>query len=305
MTAFIIRRVLQMCGILALIVSLTFVLVRLAPGSPFAQERKLDPAVEQRLSQQYHLDGSLPRQLGAYWWQLLHGNLGESLKYRNRTVAEIIGSALPKSAAIGGLALALALTAGIVTGSLAAARHNTAVDRGLMLLALAGICLPTFLIAPLTALVFAIRLGWLPVAGWGGLAHLALPALCLAAPYAAYCARLMRSSMLDVLNQDFIRTARAKGLPERRVLYRHALKIGILPLISYAGPLAANVLTGSMVVETIFNIPGLGPFFVSSVLNRDIFLVGGTVIVYFIILVTLNTAVDVVYTLLDKRIKLW
>jgi oligopeptide transport system permease protein len=143
------------------------------------------------------------------------------------------------------------------------------------------------------------------VAGWGDVSQLVLPAVCLAAPYAAYCSRLMRTSMLEVLGQDFIRTARAKGLAEGVVVYRHALKIGILPLVSYAGPLAANILTGSMVVETIFNITGLGPFFVNSVLNRDVFLVGGTALVYFAILVTLNTAVDVLYTFLDKRIKLW
>ena len=305
MTAFIIKRVLQMLGILVIVVSGTFLLMRLAPGSPFAQERKLDPAVEQRLNEQYHLDGSLTKQLGAYWQNLLRGNLGESLKYKGRTVSEIIRYALPKSAAIGLIALSLALTTGIFIGSLAAARHNSAIDRGTMLLALAGICLPTFLIAPLLALLFAIYLGWLPVAGWGEWSNLVLPSICLAAPYAAYCSRLMRSSMLDVLDQDFIRTARAKGLTESRVVYQHALKIGILPLISYAGPLAANVLTGSMIVEEIFKIPGLGPFFINSVLNRDIFLVGGTVIVYFTILVTLNTVVDVLYTFLDKRIKLW
>jgi oligopeptide transport system permease protein len=305
MAAFITKRILQMLAILVVVVSATFLMMRLAPGSPFAQERKLDPAVEQRLNEQYHLNGSLATQLGAYWHNLLHGNFGESLKYQNRGVAEIIAYALPKSAAIGGIALCLALGAGIFIGSLAAARHNSAIDRGAMLLALAGICLPTFLIAPLLVLVFAIYLGWLPVASWGSWSNLVLPSVCLAAPYAAYCSRLMRSSMLDVLNQDFVRTARAKGLPESRVTYRHALKIGILPLISYAGPLAANVLTGSMVVESIFNIPGIGPFFINSVLNRDIFLVGGTVIVYFSILVTLNTVVDILYTWLDKRIKLW
>ena len=174
-----------------------------------------------------------------------------------------------------------------------------------MLLALAGICLPAFLLAPLAVLVFAIWLQWLPVAGWGDASNLVLPALCLAAPYAAYCSRLVRTSMLDVLGRDFIRTARAKGLSERAVVYRHALKIGILPLVSYAGPLAANVLTGSMVIEEIFKIPGLGPFFVNAVLNRDVFLVGGTVIVYFTVLVTFNTVTDILYTFLDKRIKLW
>jgi oligopeptide transport system permease protein len=305
MLSFTLKRVLQMLAILVIVVSGTFLLMRLAPGSPFAAERKLDPLVEQRLNAQYHLDGSLMQQLGSYWQNLLHGNLGESLKYKNRSVGEIIAYALPKSATIGGIALVLALSIGIFTGSLAAAKHNTAIDRSAMLLALLGICLPTFLIAPLLVLIFAIYLHWLPVAGWGSVSHLILPAICLAAPYAAYCSRLMRTSMLEVLNQDFIRTARAKGLAEPTVIYKHALKIGILPLISYAGPLAANVLTGSMVVETIFNIPGIGPFFVNSVLNRDIFLVGGTVIVYFTILVTLNTVVDILYTCLDKRIKLW
>ncbi len=294
-----------MLAILVVVISGAFLMIRLAPGNPFALERKLDPAVEQKLYEQYHLNGTPLQQLGSYWKNLLRGNLGESLKYKNRSVAEIIAYALPKSAALGLIALSLALTAGTFIGCLAASRHNTAVDRGAMLLALAGICLPSFLIAPMLILVFGIYLNWLPVAGWGDAASLILPSFCLAAPYAAYCSRLMRSSMLDVLNQDFIRTARAKGLAERRVVYRHALKIGVLPLISYAGPLAANVLTGSMVVEEIFKIPGIGPFFVNSVLNRDYFLLGGTVIVYFSLLVTLNTVVDILYTHLDKRIKLW
>ncbi len=304
MPAFIFKRIAQALLVLVVVVSATFLMVRLAPGSPFGAERKLDPAVEQRLNAHYHLDGSIPEQLLCYWRNLIHGDLGESLKYKNRTVVEILAQALPKSALVGSCALVLALGVGIVAGSLAAVYHNGPLDRAAMLLALSGICLPPFLLAPLAILVFGIYFQCFPVAGWGSLDHLVLPALCLAAPYAAYCSRLMRSSMLDVLDQDYIRTARAKGVSEQAVVFRHALKSAILPLVSFTGPLAANILTGSMVIEDVFKIPGLGPFFVNSVLTRDVFLLGGTVIVYFTVLITLNTCVDILYTVLDKRIKL-
>jgi len=190
-----------------------------------------------------------------------------------------------------------------VAGSIAATRHNQTVDRLTMMAALLGICLPGFLMAPLAVLLFCIILPVFPVAGFGSPAHLILPSLCLAAPFAAYASRLMRTSMLDVLQQDFIRTARAKGLKEQRIIYRHALKIAILPLVSYTGPLAAHILTGSLVIEEVFKIPGLGPFFVNSILNRDYFLICGTVIVYSALLLFMNILVDMVHAHLDKRIK--
>lgn len=304
MFSFVIRRLLLAVPVFFIVVSATFLLVRVAPGSPFAADRKLSPEVEQRLMERYQLDGSLGQQFISYWKNLLRGDLGESLKYRNRTVAEIIAQTLPRSLVIGTLAMIIALTLGVTMGTMAAVHHDTWRDRVAMLLALAGICAPSFVLAPVLILLFAIIVPWFPVAGWGTPSHLVLPAICLGLPYAAYCARLMRTSMLEVLNQDFIRTARAKGLAESIVTYRHALRIAVLPLVSFSGPLAAHVLTGSLVVEEIFKIPGLGPFFVNSVFNRDPFLMGGCVMVYFGLLVALNLAVDLLYTVLDRRIRL-
>lgn len=304
MLTFILRRLLLAIPVFFIVVSATFLLVRMAPGSPFAADRKLPAEVERRLMERYNLDGSLGRQFVAYWSNLLRGDLGESLKYRNRTVAEILAQSLPRSVTIGALAMVIALGLGTVLGTYAAVHHDTPRDRVAMLAALAGICMPSFVLAPVFILLFAILLPLFPVAGWGTPSHLVLPALCLGLPYAAYCARLMRTSMLEVLNQDFIRTARAKGLPEVRVVYGHALRIAALPLVSFAGPLAAHVLTGSLVIEEIFKIPGIGPFFVNSVFNRDPFLMGGCVMVYFVMLVGFNLLVDILYTVLDRRIKL-
>ena len=205
---------------------------------------------------------------------------------------------------LGIAAFFLATTGGVWLGSLAAVRHRTPTDTGAMLAALFLISIPNFVIGPVLVLFFAIRLHWLPVGGWGSWTSLVLPAITLAGPYVAYIARLMRTSMLEVLGQDFVRTARAKGLSESRVIYKHALKTALLPVVSYLGPLAANLLTGSLVIETLFNLPGAGPFFINSILNSDIFLLEGVVIVYCALLVALNLAVDVAYTFLDRRIVL-
>jgi ABC-type dipeptide/oligopeptide/nickel transport system permease component len=304
MWQFTIRRFFQAVPVLFVVVSGAFLLVRLAPGSPFYGERALDPQVEEKLLGKYGLDGSLGEQFVKYWWELLQGNLGDSLKYVNRSVNEILAQTLPNSIILGSCSLFLAIGAGIVLGSLAAVYHNKWQDRIAMLIALGGICLPTFVIAPILVMLLCLWLRIFPVAGWGTISHFVLPVICLAAPYAAYCARLIRSSMLEVLNQDYIRTARAKGLQEKVVVFLHALKVALLPLVSYSGPLAAHVLTGSIVVEEIFKIPGLGTFFINSVLNRDVFVVGGTVIVYSTLLILFNAIVDVLYTVLDKRVKL-
>jgi len=305
MISFILRRLLFALPVLAMVVSATFLFMRVAPGSPFGADRKLSADIEQRLLTRYRLDGTLGQQFTAYWGNLLKGDLGDSIKYKNRTVGEIIGQTFPKSALIGIGAMIVALGIGVVAGSYAAIHHGTVRDHAAMGLALAGICLPSFVLAPLLVLLLALQFPVFPVAGWGTLSHLVLPIACLGIPYGAYCARLMRTSMLDVLNQDFIRTARAKGLEEHTVTYRHALRVAALPLVNYAGPLAANVLTGSLVVEEIFKIPGMGPFFVNAVLSRDIFLVGGCVIVYFTLLIALNLLSDIVTAMLDRRIRLW
>ena len=240
-----------------------------------------------------------------YIGDLLHGDLRLSTKYRNRTVNEILADSLPVSATLGSIAFIIATVGGVALGSTAAARQHTWIDRTAMFGALFAISLPSFVIGPILILLLAIYYPILPVGGWGNVQSLILPALTLAAPYTAYVARLTRASMLETLSQDFVRTARAKGLGENQVIYKHALRVAILPVVSFLGPLAANLLTGSIVVESIFSIPGAGGFFVNSVLNRDGFLLAGVVIVYCALLVTFNLLVDVLYGILDRRITLY
>ena len=234
---------------------------------------------------------------------LVRGDLRLSTKYRNRSVNEILAQTLPVTLCLGGVAFVLAAVGGIWLGTLAAMHQHTWRDYGAMFLALAAISLPAYIVGPLLILVFGLDLRWLPVGGWGSWQELILPALTLAAPAMAAIARLMRGSMVETLQQDFVRTARAKGLRESAVVYRHALRIAVLPVVSYLGPLAAHLLTGSIIVETIFHIPGAGGFFVNSILNRDGFLLGGMVIVYCVLLVIFNLVVDLTYGLLDRRIR--
>jgi oligopeptide transport system permease protein len=304
MASMLLRRLAAMVVVLFCVVTITFVLIRISPGGPFDTERNLPPAIEQALLAKYKLDGPLWRQYVDYIGDLFRGDLRMSTRYRNRTVNEILAQTLPVTFTLGGAAFLLAVGCGVWLGVVAAVRRGTAIDTSAMLLALLAISLPSFIIGPLLILVFALQLGWLPVGGWGSWQHLVLPAITLAAPYVAYIARLMRGSMLEVLGQDFVRTARAKGLAERVVIYKHALRVAVLPVISFLGPLAAHLLTGSIVVETIFHIPGAGGFFVHSILNRDGFLLGGVVIVYCALLVVFNLVVDLLYTVLDRRIRL-
>ena len=305
MIGFVIKRLLWLLLVLWCVVSLTFFLIRLAPGGPFDKERKIPAAIEAQLLAKYQLDGPLHEQYFQYLGDLLKGDLRLSTKYRSLSVNEILAQSLPVSATLGLTAFILATAGGVWLGSLAALHHKSGIDSAAMLTALLAISIPTFVTGPLLILIFALKLHWLPVGGWGCFTNLILPSITLAGPYMAYIARLMRTSMLEVLTMDFIRTARAKGLTESRVLYKHALKTAILPVVSFLGPLAANLLTGSIVVETVFHIPGAGSFFVNSILNRDGFLLGGVVIVYCALLVALNLLVDVAYTLLDRRIKLY
>jgi oligopeptide transport system permease protein len=303
MTAMLVRRILGLVAVLFCVVSITFILIRISPGGPFDGERKIPPAIEKQLLQKYKLDGTLWQQFSGYISDLLRGDLRLSTKYRNRSVNEILAQTLPVTLALGGAAFLLATFLGIWLGTIAAMHRQTWRDYGAMFLALAAISLPSYITGPLFILVFALILGWLPAGGWGGISHLVLPAIVLAAPAAAVIARLMRGSMVETLQQDFVRTARAKGLRESAVVYRHALRIAVLPVVSYLGPLAAHLLTGSIVVETVFHIPGAGGFFVHSILNRDGFLLGGMVIVYCTMLVAFNLAVDLAYGVLDRRIK--
>lgn len=305
MIRFIAKRMLGLVVILFCVVSITFFLIRLMPGGPFDRERKLPERIEKALLARYKLDGPILNQYFGYLGDLLHGDLRLSTKYRDRSVNEILADALPVSVTLGGIAFVLATVGGVFVGSLAASHQHSWIDRSAMLGALLAISLPSFVIGPLLILIFAIYTQLLPVGGWGTLRSLILPSITLAAPYAAYIARLTRASMLEALTQDFIRTARAKGLPESQVIYKHALKVAILPVVSFLGPLAANLLTGSIVVENIFSIPGAGGFFVNSVLNRDGFLLGGIVIVYCALLVGFNLLVDILYGWLDRRIILY
>ena len=312
MLPFILRRFAAMFVVLFCVVTITFFLTQSMPGGPFTRERKIPDSIRQQLETRFNLDGSLWEQYTKYlgvrrnssghFSGLLQGDLQPSLKYLDRSVGELLGNTLPISAMLGIAAFFIATTGGVWLGSLAAVRHRTPTDTGAMLAALFLISIPNFVIGPVLVLFFAIRLPWLPVGGWGSWTSLILPAITLAGPYVAYIARLMRTSMLEVLGQDFVRTARAKGLSESRVIYKHALKIALLPVVSYLGPLAANLLTGSLVIETIFNLPGAGPFFINAILNKDVFLLEGVVIVYCALLVALNLAVDVAYTFLDRRI---
>jgi oligopeptide transport system permease protein len=302
---FIAKRALGLVVVLFCVITITFFLVRLMPGGPFDQERKLSPHIEKELLAKYKLDGPLSQQYVDYLGDLLHGDLRLSTKYRNRSVNEILRDCLPVSALLGGIAFCISAVAGVALGALAAARQHTWIDRSAMFAALFAISLPSFVIGPLLVLLLAIYIPLFPVGGWGTIQSLILPSITLAAPYTAYIARLTRGSMLEVLTQDYVRTARAKGLSERKVIYKHALRVAILPVVSFLGPLAANLLTGSIVVESIFSIPGAGGFFVNSVLNRDGFLLAGVVIVYCTLLVVFNLVVDIVYGFLDRRIVLY
>ena len=314
MLPIILRRFVGMLLVLFFVITITFFLVKAMPGGPFTSEKSMPESIKKQLLARFNLGGSnweqyttylgLRRNVSGHYSGLLQGDLQLSTKYRDRSVAELLRDSLPISATLGLAAFLIATSGGIWLGSLAAVRQRTPTDTGAMLAALFLISIPAFVIAPVLILIFAIRLDWLPVGGWGSWSSLILPAVTLAGPYIAYIARLMRTSMLEVLGQDFIRTARAKGLNDARVVYKHALKVAILPVVSYLGPLAANLLTGSLVIETIFNLPGSGPFFINSILNADIFLLEGVVIIYCTVLVVLNLAVDIAYTFLDRRISL-
>lgn len=297
------RRLASMPIVLLCVVSITFFLIRLSPGGPFDAERKLPAAIEKQLLAKYKLDGPILEQYTGYLSDLLHGDLRLSTKYRNRSVNEILAQTLPVTLTLGATAFLLAVLMGLWLGAFAAARPETFSESCALALTLFSISLPSFVLGPLLILVFSIKLAWLPVGGWGTPQQLLLPSITLAIPFAAIIARLLHDSLRETLGEDFIRTARAKGLSESRIIYGHALRVAILPVVSYLGPLAANLLTGSIVVETIFHIPGAGGFFVNSILNRDGFLLGGVVIVYCLLLMIFNLIVDLSYRLLDRRIK--
>lgn len=303
MKAYVIRRLLELIPTALIIVLGSFALVRLAPGSPFSSEKEIPPEIRRQLDAKYGFDRPLPEQFIRYVGNLLRGDLGPSTKYPQRSVNEIIADGFPVSLTLAGVALVWSLLLGITAGIIGAVRQNTAWDHAAMAAALVGISIPSFVLGPLLVLLFALRLHLLPPAGWGDLRHVFLPGLTLGTIYAASIARLTRGGMLEVVRSDFILTARAKGLSERLIIWRHMLKGGLLPVVSYLGPAIASMLTGSVVVEKIFNVPGIGPYFVDAAFNRDYFLVMGIVLLYAFFLLLLNLIVDVIYGFLDPRIE--
>ena len=304
MTAFITRRVLSTIPLLLGIVVISFLFMRLAPGGPFDMDQALDPTVRANLEAHYGLDQPIHVQLGMYLKGLVQGDLGPSFKYAGYSVKEILIQGAPVSFALGFAALLISLMIGIPLGTLAALHHNERGDRIATGLAMIGICVPNFVLGPLLILVFVFQFGWLPVGGWGTPAQVVLPAFTLGAIRAAYIARLTRTGMLDVLQQDFVRTARAKGLRERSIVVRHVLRIGLLPTVQYLGPATASIFVGSVVVERIFSVPGLGSFFINAALNRDYTLAMGSVLLYSVMLIALNLIVDLVSRRLDPRVQL-
>jgi oligopeptide transport system permease protein len=299
------RRVAGILPTLLVIITASFFIVRLAPGGPFDQEQTLSPQVRANLDRAYGLDQPVLVQYGRYLQALAHGDFGPSFKQKDFSVTDLIAQGLPVSGLLGITAMVLALALGIPLGIVAAIRRQTAVDFGITSLVVLGIALPSFVVGPLLALLFGVYLQWLPVAGWeeGVVRYTVLPAITLALPVIAYVARLTRSSLIDVLRANFIRTARARGVGNWRILWGHALRPALLPVVSYIGPATAFVVTGSLVVETVFGLPGTGRYLVQGAINRDYTLVMGMVVVYGTLVLLLNLIADLVYGVLDPRVR--
>lgn len=297
-------RLLGLIPTLLVLITIAFFMIRLAPGGPFDSEKILPPEIKANLEAKYHLDEPLVKQYFRYLGQIITLDFGPSFQYKDWTVNELIARGFPVSLTIGGLAIVLAFFLGTLIGIVAAMRQNTAVDYSLMGVAMLGISIPNFVVAPLLILLVAVYAGWLPAGGWDwSVQRMVLPVVTLALPAIAYIARLTRGSMIEVLNSNYIRTARAKGLPEYLVIRRHALKPALLPVISFMGPATAGLITGSVVIERIYSIPGLGSYFVQGALNRDYTLVMGVVIFYGVIIILLNFIVDILYAWMNPRIR--
>ena len=304
MLRYTLSRIVSSFLVLLAIITITFLLMHAIPGGPFTGEKNIPAAVLKNIEERYRLHDPLWKQYGDYLYNLARFDLGPSFKYEGRSVNDIIGESFPVSLELGLASITLAVLIGIPAGSLAALKQNKWQDYTVMLLATLGVSVPGFVLATLLIFVFAIELGWLPAAMWGGVEYMILPALALASHPMAFIARLTRSSLLEVLAQDYIKTARAKGLSQLVILYRHALKNALIPVVTYLGPMTAAVLTGSFVIETIFAIPGLGRHFVTSIYNRDYTVILGVTVFYSVLVITLNLLVDLIYPSLDPRIKL-
>jgi len=306
MSRFIVRRFLSVIPTLFIIVTFSFFLIRLAPGGPFSGEKKLPPEIMANIMRKYHMDEPLHKQYFRYLGDVLHFDLGPSYRYKDQTVNDLIGNAFPVSIMLGTIALSVALVLGTLVGITSALKQNKWQDYAAMSVAVLGISVPLFVIGPILMLIFALKLKWLPTSGWlssrAGAMTLIMPVATLMMPYFAYIARLSRGSLIEVLRSDYVRTARAKGLKESVVIRKHMLKGAMLPIVTYLGPAFSGIITGSVVVEQIFVIPGIGRIFVQSALNRDYTVIMGDVIVYSIILIAANFVVDILYGLLDPRI---
>jgi len=288
---------------LFIIITVSFFLVHAAPGGPFDTERHLTKEIEANLNRAYHLDESVPQQFLRYLAGLAHGDFGPSFQSKDYTVAELIAVGFPTSLMLGSLAMLVALACGLSSGIVAALRQNTGVDYAVMGLSMTGIAVPTFVVAPILSLVLGLWLRLVPVGGWEHWSNIVLPVIALALPQVAAIARLTRGSMLEVLRSNYVRTARAKGLPNRVAILRHAIRAAIIPVVSYLGPAVANIITGSVVIEQIYSIPGIGRYFVQAALNRDYPLVMGVTIFYGLIIIFCNLMTDIVYGFLDPKVR--
>jgi oligopeptide transport system permease protein len=305
MFAYAIRRIAILVPTLLAIITISFLIIRLAPGGPFDEEQALPPAIKANLEAAYGLDAPLSQQYFRYMGGLIRGDFGPSLKFRDVRVSELIGQGLPVSLALGACAVLLAILIGVPLGALSALRRNHAVDHAIRGVAVFGIALPSFVVGPVLALVFGLYLHWLPVAGWesGSIKYMVLPVVTLSLPVMAYIARLARASFLEVMRANHIRTARAKGLSELTVVWRHALRPALMPVVSYLGPATAFVVTGSLVVETVFGLPGTGRYLVQGAINRDYTLVMGMIVVYGVVTLLCNLVADLLYSWLDPRVR--
>ncbi len=305
MLNYFVRRILGIIPTLFVLMALAFFLIRLAPGGPFDSEKVLLPEIEANLRAAYHLDEPLYQQFARYLGNLLQGDFGPSFQYRDLTVTELIMTGFPISLRLGAGAMVFAVIFGVLAGSVAALWQNSRTDYFVMVISMTGISVPSFVMAPLLVLIFAVYLGWLPAGGLGGgsLRNMVLPVVALALPQIAYIARLTRGSLIEILRSNFIRTAKAQGLPMGKILLVHALKPALLPVVSYLGPATAAIITGSVVIEQIFGIPGLGRFFVQGALNRDYTLVMGIVVFYGVLIIVFNFLVYLAYAWLDPKVR--
>jgi oligopeptide transport system permease protein len=306
MLSFLLRRLIVAIPTLFVVVTVAFFMMRAAPGNPFSGDRKLPPEIEHNIMAKYGMDKPLPVQYVNYVGGVLHGDFGPSLKYRDKSVLDIIAQNYLVSLKIGLAAFSIMVIVGVTLGVIAALRQNGPADYTVMSIAIVGICIPSFVTAPLLQLVFGSQLGWLPIGSWNGgaLPNLVMPVLVLAIPQIAIISRLTRAGMIEALKSNYVRTARAKGLPEFTIVVKHAIRAAVLPLVSYLGPAFAGLMTGSLVVERIFGLPGLGKFFVNSALQRDYTVVMGMVIFFAALILVLNLLADLLYAVLDPRVRL-